>query len=138
LLLAFEQKERNRRTKVLRKPKSPSASVAKATAREDHLKASRAPTVLHAPLGTLSFDPNEFMHHVESLDLSDEHKLELLHCVWHIMSSFVAWNFSGARSSNSFVLEAESPGMVPSDHSSNKQKELHAQEGVEERIRESD
>ena len=118
----------------MRKPNSASARVTKVTAREDHLKASRAPASLHAPLGTLSFDPNEFMHHVESLDLSEAEKRELLDCVWQIMSSFVAWNFAGARTPNCFVLEAESPGMVPSEHSSSEQKEQHAN-GVEERIR---
>ena|GEM_PF-3743780 len=118
----------------MRKPNSASARVTKVTAREDHLKASRAPASLHAPLGTLSFDPNEFMHHVESLDLSEEEKLELLDCVWQIMSSFVAWNFSSSKVSNSFMLEAESPGMVPSEHSSSEQKEQHAKR-VGERIR---
>ncbi len=109
------------RRRAVRESDNSSALIAKATARADHFKATSASS-LQAPIGTLGFDPKEFWHHVETFDLSDQEKTELIESVWRIMVTFVSWNFD-VRATELSVdsvenpLDAESAAMIPSQYS---------------------
>lgn len=56
---------------------------------------------LHAPPGAydyqsnrVEFDLEKYRHYLEDEDLSEKQKLELLHALWMIMTSFVDLGFS--------------------------------------------
>lgn len=40
-----------------------------------------------------SFDPNEYLHHLDGLDMTEEKKLEYVELIWNIMSEFVAYGW---------------------------------------------
>lgn len=118
----------------MQRPENSSAPAANAAAREDHLKALDVPVILHAPMGSLQFDPKEYWAYVETFDLTDVEKSAWLESVWYVMASFVAWNFSSLATNSALGLEAKSPGVLPSEHSSMNQADPR-EIGAEERIR---
>jgi hypothetical protein len=39
------------------------------------------------------FNPDEYMHYIEDLPLTDRERAEFLLNLWHIMAAFVRWGF---------------------------------------------
>lgn len=67
------------------------------------------------PPGTLSFDPELFIHHLESWEGSDEEKAEYLELVWQIVVQFVDLGFGIHPLS---AAMQKSCGQLPQDPSS--------------------